>query len=45
MVFFRGLEHVADARAAPEIARDATRDEMAFIDHERSMLAMFRLRD
>ncbi len=42
LVFFRDLDHVADARAAPEIAREATRDEMQFIDHSRSMLAMFR---
>lgn len=42
LVFFRDLAHMANARAAPEIARDATRDEMAFIDHGRSMLAMFR---
>lgn len=42
LVFFRDLDHVAAARAAPEIARDATLDEMAFIDHGRSMLAMFR---
>ena len=33
------------ARAAPEVARDATRDEMRFIDHAGSMLAMFRLAD
>lgn len=42
LVFFRDLNHVAAARSAPEIARDATLDEMAFIDHSRSMLAMFR---
>ncbi len=42
LVFFRDLDHVANARAAPEIAREATRDEMQFIDHSRSMLAMFR---
>jgi hypothetical protein len=42
LVFFRDLDHVANARAAPEIARDATFDEMQFIDHGRSMLAMFR---
>lgn len=42
LVFFRDLDHAATARSAPEIARDATRDEMAFIDHGRSMLAMFR---
>jgi hypothetical protein len=41
LVFFRNLDHVANARAAPEIARAATRDEMQFIDHSRSMLAMF----
>jgi hypothetical protein len=45
MVYFRDLGHVAGARAAPEIARDATRDEMAFIDHSRSMLTMFRMSD
>jgi hypothetical protein len=45
MVFFRDLDHVAGARAAPEIARDATADEMRFIDHGRSMLKMFRLAD
>jgi len=33
------------ARADPAIARDATRDEMQFIDHARSMLAMFRFTD
>jgi hypothetical protein len=43
MVWFRDLDHVASARAAPEIARDATADEMLFIDHSRSMLAMFRM--
>lgn len=42
LVFFRDLAHMTSARAAPAIARDATRDEMAFIDHGRSMLAMFR---
>lgn len=42
LVFFRDLDHVASARAAPEVAREATRDEMAFIDHGRSQLAMFR---
>ncbi|KQX18767.1 MULTISPECIES: EthD domain-containing protein [unclassified Sphingomonas] len=42
LVFFRDLDHVASARSAPEIARDATLDEMEFIDHGRSMLAMFR---
>lgn len=41
LVFFRDLDHVANARAGPEIAREATRDEMQFIDHSRSMLAMF----
>lgn len=43
LVFFRDLDHVAQSRAAPEIARAATADEMAFIDHSRSMLMMFRL--
>lgn len=43
MVWFRDLDHVKAARAAPEIARDATADEMLFIDHSRSMLAMFRM--
>jgi hypothetical protein len=43
MIWFRDLDHVAAARAAPEIARDATADEMLFIDHSRSMLAMFRM--
>ncbi|ABQ67387.1 hypothetical protein Swit_1020 [Rhizorhabdus wittichii RW1] len=42
LVFFRDLAHMTSARAAPAITRDATRDEMAFIDHSRSMLAMFR---
>lgn len=42
LVFFRHLDHAAAARSAPEIARDATLDEMQFIDHGRSMLAMFR---
>lgn len=41
LVFFRDPRHVASARSAPEIARDATLDEMEFIDHGRSMLAMF----
>lgn len=40
---FRDEQHAAAARAAPEIAHDATRDEMRFVDHRRSMLAMFRL--
>lgn len=43
MVLFRDPDHVASARATPEIALDATRDEMQFIDHSASMLAMFRL--
>ena len=43
LVFFRDLDHVARSRAAPEIARAATADEMEFIDHSRSMLMMFRL--
>jgi hypothetical protein len=43
LVFFRDRGHAASARAAPEIARDATRDELAFIDHSRSMLMMFEL--
>jgi catechol 2,3-dioxygenase-like lactoylglutathione lyase family enzyme len=44
MVFFRDPDHMAAARAAPEVARDATRDEITFIDHSQSMLAMFRFR-
>jgi hypothetical protein len=44
LVFFRDRDHAANARSAPEIARDATRDEMDFIDHGRSMLAMFQFR-
>jgi hypothetical protein len=43
LVFFRDLDHVAKSRAAPEIARAATADEMEFIDHGRSMLMMFRM--
>lgn len=43
LVWFRDAAHMASARAAPEIARDATADEMEFIDHSRSMLAMFRI--
>jgi hypothetical protein len=43
LVFFRDLDHVARSRAAPEIAREATADEMEFIDHSRSMLMMFRM--
>jgi EthD domain len=43
LVFFRDAAHAAASRAAPEIARDATADEMQFIDHGRSMLAMFRM--
>jgi len=42
MVFFDDLDHARRARAAPEVAEDATRDEMRFIDHSASMLAMFR---
>ncbi len=45
MVMFRDLDHVSRSRASPEIARDATGDEMRFIDHSRSMLMMFRLLD
>jgi hypothetical protein len=41
MVFFRDAAHMAAARAAPEVTQDATRDEMRFIDHAQSMLAMF----
>lgn len=41
MVLFRDRDHAASARSAPEIARDATADEMMFIDHGRSMLMMF----
>lgn len=44
LVFFGDLDHVAQGRAAPEIARAATADEMEFIDHSRSMLMMFRMR-
>jgi hypothetical protein len=43
MVFFRDLDQARTARATPEVARDATRDEMRFIDHAGSMPAMFRL--
>jgi hypothetical protein len=42
MVFFDDLDHARRVRAAPEVAEDATRDEMRFIDHSASMLAMFR---
>ena len=45
MELFRDMAHVATARAAPEIARDATRDEMQFIDHVASMLAMLHMPD
>ena len=41
MVFFRNAAQMAAARSAPEVAQDATRDEMRFIDHAGSMLAMF----
>lgn len=43
LVLFRDRDHAASARAAPEIARDATADEMQFIDHGQSMLMMFDL--
>jgi len=43
LVFFRDLDHVAQGRAAPEIAKAATADEMEFIDHSRSMLMLFRM--
>jgi len=42
VVLFGDVDEVGAARADPAIARDATRDEMQFIDHARSMLAMFR---
>jgi hypothetical protein len=42
MVFFDDLDHARRVRAAPAVAEDATRDEMRFIDHSASMLAMFR---
>lgn len=42
IVLFRDLQHVTTARSAREIARDATRDEMQFIDHAASMLVMFQ---
>jgi hypothetical protein len=45
LVFFRDVAHMAAARSAPEVAQDATRDEMRFVDHAGSMLAMFALRD
>lgn len=44
LVFFRDQDHAALSRAAPAIAEAATRDEMEFIDHSRSMLMMFALR-
>jgi len=44
MVFFRDRDHVSWVRSGPAVAQAATRDEMAFIDHGRSMLAMFRFR-
>ncbi|MFA6114674.1 MAG: EthD domain-containing protein [Sphingomonas sp.] len=43
MIFFSDPDQMASARAAPEVAQDATRDEMRFIDHAGSMLAMFDL--
>lgn len=45
IVFFEDGDQVSHARAGAEIARDATRDEMEFIDHARSMLALFKLSD
>jgi hypothetical protein len=42
LVFFDDLDHARRVRAAPAVAEDATRDEMRFIDHSASMLAMFR---
>jgi hypothetical protein len=45
IVLFDDADRVAAARADPAIARDATRDEMQFIDHARSMLALFRFTD
>jgi hypothetical protein len=45
IVLFDDTDRVAAARADPAIARDATRDEMQFIDHAGSMLAMFRFTD
>lgn len=43
LVYFDDIDRLAATRATPEVARDATRDEMQFIDHGGSMLAMFRL--
>lgn len=43
LVFFRDLDHMAAVRASPEVAHAATLDEMAFVDHSRSMLAAFEL--
>lgn len=40
-VMFPSLEQMRAARAAPEVARDATADEMQFVDHSRSMLMAF----
>jgi hypothetical protein len=45
IVLFDHADRVAAARADPAIARDATRDEMQFIDHAGSMLALFRFTD
>lgn len=40
-VMFASLEGMRAARAAPEVTRDATADEMQFIDHSRSILMAF----
>lgn len=45
IVLFGDADQVAASRADPAIAHDATRDEMQFIDHAGSMLAMFRFSD
>ncbi|QGZ93784.1 EthD domain-containing protein [Terricaulis silvestris] len=40
-VMFESLEQMHATRASPEVARDATADEMQFVDHSRSMLMAF----
>jgi hypothetical protein len=45
IVLFGDADQVAVSRAEPAMARDATRDEMQFIDHAGSMLAMFHFSD
>lgn len=45
IVHYRDRGEMAATRASPAVARDATADEMQFIDHGRSMLMMFEKTD